>query len=239
MPPDQLKCAFHQHQAGTSLFPFLFVWKEGKGEQTMSIAIPNWTVSNCVSVPTWLSCTTVGSHGTGDIVSHTSVFFKPMSPQQQALGFTDLLCPYLCLIVEGRDFPPLAGEYLGAVSYSISSEARSAEQASGRQQPLGLRRMSQGYEICAFYPLCNTIFLPCAFFLSSSVKEEPKNYNYQTEKGTYISSTQRPLFADIDLPSEKASWHPWKKLPVTIPYFMPFLLYMKKEENWEVLCKFL
>lgn len=145
MPPDQLQCAFHQHQAGTSLFPFLSVCREGKGEQTMSSAIQNWTVCTCVSVPTWLSCTTVGSHGTEHIVSHTSVFFKPTSPQQQTLGFSDLLCPYLCLIGEGKDFPPLAGEHLGGVSYSISSEARPAEHALGRQQTSGLRRTSQCY----------------------------------------------------------------------------------------------
>lgn len=64
-----------------------------------------------------------------DLVSHTSVFFECISPQQQTLGFRDLLCQYLCLIGKGKDFPHLAGEHLDCVSYSVFSEPRSAEHA--------------------------------------------------------------------------------------------------------------
>lgn len=71
----------------------------------------------------------LGSLGTGDLVSHTSVFFEPTSPQQQTLGFSDPLCQYLCLIGKGKDFPHLAGEHLDRVSYSIFSEPRLAEHA--------------------------------------------------------------------------------------------------------------
>lgn len=71
----------------------------------------------------------LGTYGTEDLVSHTSVFFEPTSPQQQTLGFSDLLCQYFCLFGKGKDFPHLAGECLDCVSYSIFSEPRLAEHA--------------------------------------------------------------------------------------------------------------
>lgn len=95
----------------------------------MSFAIQNLTVSTGVRVPAWLSGSTVGSYGMEDLVSHTSVFFEPTSPQQQTLGFSDLLCQYWCLSGKGKDFPHLAGEHLDCVSCSVFSEPRSAEHA--------------------------------------------------------------------------------------------------------------
>lgn len=145
MPPDQLKCAFHQHQAGTSLFPFLFVCREGKGEQTTSFAILNWTVSTCLSAPTWLSCSTVGSHGAG-ILFHTHLSFS--SPRHHSSKHWVLVtsCAHICVSVwRERVFLPWQVNILGGVSYSISSEARSAERAPARQQTSGLRRMNQCY----------------------------------------------------------------------------------------------